>query len=439
MSATAAKNEVLEELKHQHLTKVIGRKPTAFDVDRWEDEASEMVTAIKTRAIPEGMEHGHAAVIVPVEEYRLMIDDEEYVYIPPTDPGAYPALEGDEEDHERRRLEAEHNAAVSDYYKYLGVQEHLRREFQNCVDEVWIEGLQNTRGGYGHVTARAFLDHLRTEVATLTTREEQTMKNNIKVAWNQALHIKKYFLQMEKARAQAERWGVNIDDADMVNEATLQMLDSGKFDHKFLRDWEQLAKHEKTWETLKDYFGKEYVSLVRYKASLKGNMGSINQMTEQTADDEAQDREVTQYLEDLRRDALVGNEQIQQMSEAFTGAATTMKEVMERLKASQAEVKKLTELVATLTKTNATLTETNKQLTANNKTLTETIKKGGGAAAPAENKGGGQWKSAAQRSNPEKEGCNICGIPHAKPFVKFCWELEVNASKRKPGWESTLK
>jgi predicted transcriptional regulator len=96
-------------------------------------------------------------------------------------------------------------------------------------------------------------------------------------------------------------------------------------------------------------------------------MGSINQMMERTADDEAQDREVTQYLEDLQRDALVGNEQIQQMSEAFSGAATTMKEVMERLKASQAEVKKLTDLVAMLTKTNATLTETNKQLTANKK------------------------------------------------------------------------
>jgi DNA repair exonuclease SbcCD ATPase subunit len=242
---------------------------------------------------------------------------------------------------------------------------------------------------------------------------------------------------MEKARAQAERWGVNIDDADMVNEATIQMMDSGKFDHRFMREWETLPKHEKTWEAMKTYFGNEYVSLVRYQSSLKGNMGSINQMTEQP--DDAQDREVTQYLEDLRRDALVGNEQIQQMSEAFSGAATTMKEVMERLKASQAEVKKLTDLVATLTKTNATLTENNKQLTSSIKTLTEAIKKGGTAAPGAENKGGGQWKSAAQKSNPDKEGCTICGIPHAKPFVKYCWELEANASKRKPGWKSQLE
>jgi hypothetical protein len=175
MSSTTAKTDVLAELKDQHLTKVIGRKPTAFDVDQWEDEASEMATAIKTRAIPEGMEHGHAAVVVPMEEYCLMIDDEEFMYIPPTDPGAYPDLDGNETDNECRRLEA--NAAVADYYKYLGVQEHLRREFTVCCDEVWIDGLQNTRGGYGHVTARAFLDHLHSEVATLTTKEEEVMKS----------------------------------------------------------------------------------------------------------------------------------------------------------------------------------------------------------------------------------------------------------------------
>jgi hypothetical protein len=175
-----------------------------FGVDRWEDEASEMVTAIKTRAVPEGMEHSHAAVIIPVEEYGLMIDVEDFIYIPPVDPGVYPTLDGDETDNERRRLEAEHNAAVADYYKYLGVQEHLRREFTTCCDEVWIKGLQNTKGGYGHVTGRAFLDHLCSEVATLITKEEEMMKNNIKVEWSTSQHIKKYFLAMEKARAQVK-------------------------------------------------------------------------------------------------------------------------------------------------------------------------------------------------------------------------------------------
>jgi DNA repair exonuclease SbcCD ATPase subunit len=212
------------------------------------------------------------------------------------------------------------------------------------------------------------------------------------------------------------------------------MMDSSRFDHKFMRDWEDKPRHEKTWEALKEKFLKKYISLQRYKASLKDSMGSVNQMQEQNS---AQ-QDVTQYFEDLRRDALVGNEQIQQMSEAFDGAATTMKEVMERLKASQAEVMKLNEIVAALTKTNATLTESNKQLTTNNKVLAEAMKTGGGET-PTGGGGGGTGKTLAQKTNPERELCNICGLPHAKPFLKHCWELGANANKRRPGWESKLK
>jgi hypothetical protein len=66
---TSAKNDVLLELKDLHLTKIIGRKPTAQDVDRWEDEAAEMATLTKNRTIPGGMEHGHLAIVIPEDEY----------------------------------------------------------------------------------------------------------------------------------------------------------------------------------------------------------------------------------------------------------------------------------------------------------------------------------------------------------------------------------
>jgi hypothetical protein len=104
MSATTAKTDVLTELKDQHLTKVIGCKPKVFDLDRWEDEASFMVTAIKIGAIPEGMDHAHAAVIIPVEEYCLMIDKKDFIYIPSADLGAYLTLHGDETDNNISKL-----------------------------------------------------------------------------------------------------------------------------------------------------------------------------------------------------------------------------------------------------------------------------------------------------------------------------------------------
>jgi hypothetical protein len=45
---SSAKKDVLDELEHHHLTKVIGRKPTATDVDKWEDEAAKMAMLIKS-------------------------------------------------------------------------------------------------------------------------------------------------------------------------------------------------------------------------------------------------------------------------------------------------------------------------------------------------------------------------------------------------------
>lgn len=415
---STAKNEVLKELETKHLTRVIGRKPTAFDIDRWEDEASEMVTEIKTRAFPGGMEHGHQAAIISAEEYGLVIGDLDYVYMPPTDPGSYPDVEGDEDEYEIKRLEAEHKEAIADYHRYLGVQEHLRREFQACMDSTWIEPLKSTRGGYAHVTAKGFFAHLRADVAKLTTREEDKMKEGFNLVWDRPEHIKNFFTRMERARSQAERWGVEIEDKDMVNKAVIQMQDSQMFDAKFLRDWERKPRHEQTWNHMKDYFGDEYTAIVQFQPSIK-NFESANNLTERGGEQV----EITQFFDELRRDAVVGNEQIQQMSESFKNAALTMKEVMERLKTSQ-------EQITTLTATNKTLVETNKQLALALKAL--------GGKAPGTAADGGEEEKKAPASNPKMEPCNICGFPHGKPFAKWCWELEVNKSKRPKNWSSRL-
>jgi hypothetical protein len=57
---------------------------------------------------------------------------------------------------------------------------------------------------------------------------------------------------MEKARAQAERWDLVINDQDMVEHAYVQMDESGIFDKKHLMDWERKETHEKTWGNIEN-------------------------------------------------------------------------------------------------------------------------------------------------------------------------------------------
>jgi hypothetical protein len=118
--------------------------------------------------------------VVSEAEYRLEIDDdeEEWEYIKPTDPGPYNSeITGDEDEHVIKCMEAEHNQKQIDYQKYLGVQEHLRREFTSCMDPTWITALRKNRSGFANVTIHQFLAHFRANVAKLTSKQKNEISN----------------------------------------------------------------------------------------------------------------------------------------------------------------------------------------------------------------------------------------------------------------------
>ena len=427
---TSAKKDVLEELKEHHLTRVHGRKPTAQDVEVWEEEAAEIATLIKTSSIQGGLVNGHLAIVIPQDEYRSEIEDEDWSYNEPTDPGSYnPDILGDEEEHIIKRMEAEHKQRIVDYHKYLGVTEHLRREFLASIDAPWIVELKRPRGGYANVTVKDFLKHLRDQVAKLTSRERTAMKKEIEQEWDLTNDITEYFTKMQEALAKNERWGNEISTKEMVDSAVIQMIDSGVFGHDFLRKWEMMEDVEKTWEATKQYFTEEYRSLQQYGGAKPGVLESANQMGD-----------ATELFEEFKRDSMANSEQIQQMATSFKGATDTMSEVIERLKTAMEENK-------VLTKTITTLTNTNKQLVESNKQLAEALTAIGGkkpatptAATGTETKTGegGGWKRQPTPSNPNGEKCPVCNFPHAKPFKNWCWEIEANKDKRPAEWKSNI-
>ena len=270
------------------------------------------------------------------------------------------------------------------------------------------------------------MQHLRDDVARLSSKEKKTMYEAVFAEWNRPSHIVKLFKAMEKAKNQAERWGLEINEDQMVQHVALQCQDSGMFDTKFLRDWERKPENEKTWAAIKEYFLDEYQAILDFSPN-KNIFESANSVNEQ----QQGGQDVTDVLEEYLRDARVGNEQIHQMSEAFKGASTVSKEVMERFKASQAEMKALQQQMTTLINTNKQLTENNQKLTESNKQLAEALKALG-------NNGGGGGGRYRGRKKAEMGKCNICNQEHEKPFVEHCWELDRNKDQRPANWQSRL-
>ena len=156
------KTAVLEELKPHKLTKVTGRKPTFDDVERWVEECSDIAAKVKTDCFAMGQDLGHIAMVIPQEEYRLELDNEDWEYEEPSDPGPYSEeITADTVEFEKSRLEAKHKRAQDDYQRYEAVKEHLQNEFQECMDEAWIIKLRKPRSKYTTRTVKEFLDHLK--------------------------------------------------------------------------------------------------------------------------------------------------------------------------------------------------------------------------------------------------------------------------------------
>lgn len=393
----SAKLDTLEELKHTKLTKVKGRKPNHEDVETWEEECAIGATKIKTTYHPEGKTLGHLADVISEDEYRLEIMDDDWEYEIQEEPGAYnPDITGDEDEYVIKRMEAEHKEAQRNFMKSEGVQEHFRRQFEECMDSTWIAALRRPRGGFANITIKTFLTHLRDNVAKLKTKEKKELRKRIEFEWDQTQDIKEYFQRMIEQRTKLESWGIIITDEDMVETAVTQMQDSGLYDRKFLRQWEQKEDGAKTWAAMMDYYREEYDAIKQFDDPTAQQFESINQLAETP--------HMSEFMEDLMQTSTTNNEQIQQMAAAFQGTAATMSEVMDRLKAVMDENKSLVKSVATLT-------ETNKQ-------LVETIKIMGGKANTEQPKGIG---------GPREYGiCTHCSKLHRKPFDDHCHTLEKN-------------
>ena len=140
--------------------------------------------------------------------------------------------------------------------------------------------------------------------------------------------------------------------------------------------------------------------------------------------------EVRDFFEEFRRDAMVGRQQIQQVSAVAQGAADALKEITERLKQAMATIK-------TQQATISNLSNTNKQLA---DTIAE-MKKGGGGVG----RGNPNNRNRDRQRKNEDDGdmqfakCPICEQTHRAPAKKYCYQLECNVHLRPENWVSQVK
>jgi hypothetical protein len=120
------------------------------------------------------------------------------------------------------------------------------------MDPTWIAALRKNRSGFANVTIHQFLAHLQANVAKLTSKQKNEMRDQLKIEWDQSKDIQEFFTEMEEKQIKIESWGAATNmDEEALQWATSQMIDSGLFDERFLRKWQKKPDNEKSWTTMK--------------------------------------------------------------------------------------------------------------------------------------------------------------------------------------------
>ena len=358
-------------------------------------------------------DYGLLGEVMSEEEYTATTGG--LVYAEIEDPGTYDDdITDDMDDHERKRMEANHNERQEAWYTRKGALRGLCTNIRDALDEKYYIQLKKAVIGYKRVTIKQYINHLDVKWCKLDTKVIKQMKDHYYRGWQQEHEesIHEFIKRLDEDQEALLVDGIKISDDDKMQHYMEQMYDCGIFDIKDFRTWEEMDPAEQTWDTAVDYFEGIVESMETFKENMggtakKAKFESAAQVKEKP---EQQHQEVADAVVQQFLDTSAANEEHIQTVTANQSAMVEMQANMQKMMAMMQEQMK----------------ESNTKIAALQKQLADSS---GNNDANKENNGGGGGRGRNNSSKWKK--CTHCGRlhPHSWFKNKKCYLHPDNANK----------
>ena len=161
----------------------IDSDPTMHTYDRLFEELLPIAMKIKANLVPKGETYGFLAIICTDDEYGYYINDESYMYQPPTKPDDYDLTIPDNIGETQRKVrEAQHRTKQVEYLKFTAMKNCLRDIIAKAIPEEYLEEIKDPVVGYDMLQPYDTLQHVRHNIS-LTTLDIDEMKATVYVEW----------------------------------------------------------------------------------------------------------------------------------------------------------------------------------------------------------------------------------------------------------------
>ena len=404
------------------ITKIVG-EITPEAIDNLEEELGGVATTVKSYHFKGGRENGHLAAIVSEDDYREIIEDEEWEYVEPEDQEEYDPDAVACTVAQRAVREAKWKRKATSLVTFGGVCEGTKDLIIYAVGEDAVVSLKQRFVKYGKVSPKQMIKHLRDKTCVkMTTLEKDRFKRQgYEAEWDVTKNIAVYWKLLDDHTIHLKNRKIKTSDEEKVTAAVARMWESGFFTEEALIKWEKRDSDDQEWDDVQEYFGelyhdhKQFSKATAKKARFDERMNHVKTQPQEVAQSEDAAMMFAMMQEQH-------SEQMNQMREQNKAA----------LEMAQQSMREMAAMMKTMGgnrgKSDENAEEVDKENKPPNKPPRDRNKRPGDKRSNL-----GPKKEMFSWAN--RKVCKNCNqlVQH---FDKDCFELEANAKDRPPNWTS---
>ena len=180
-----------------------------------------------------GGKHGHLALIVNEEKYRLITKTTTSIVDRQVKPaGTDPSIDGKTSNFEHIKLSRAHNKKIREFQLQEETNKQLKEKIIEAVYEEYVGKLKKDYVGYSEEIAKYLLTHLKTTWCKITTLEKGKALRVFCALWDMTSNITTYKRHLDKAQLKCADMGVKAPKSEKVQIYVQKMYGADIFTEK---------------------------------------------------------------------------------------------------------------------------------------------------------------------------------------------------------------
>ena len=216
-----------------------------------------------------GGAHGHIGIIMTNALYATLTATP---YTAPIDPGVLPIIPLNATIAVRENLRVEHKEERRIYDNHINMDDALKGQVVDTIDETYICEIRNKYTGYLGVTTRDLLDHLLDRYGKITPADLEANKTKMNEPIDATQSIDIFFQHIDDCLQYATDGHVPYTAEQILQTVYYAVSKSGYYNDA-CKIWRKKPAIDKTWALFKTYFAEEYHDL---KEQQKVNTSQTN-------------------------------------------------------------------------------------------------------------------------------------------------------------------